>query len=362
MADLPSKQVVLAIDDEPENLLLLKRPISKAGHVLLTADSAHEALKILSEKNVDVILLDWMMPKTSGIEFLKIIRAEKKWRMIPVIMITARDSVDDIKEGLKSGANDYISKPFDRTELVARVNAAVRERVLSKNLEIANCDLARRNEFIRDMFGKYISDEVVEALLNEKENFNPDGDRRNVSIVMSDLRRFSEIAEKLKPEEVLVLLNNYFEEMINAVVRHNGIIADFIGDGMMILFGAPIIRKDDPQRATLCAFEMQNAMVKVNKKNSEAGLPRLLMGIGIDTGEVVAGNIGSNLRLKYGVVGSPVNLSSRVESCTVGGDVLVTRRHADMLGKVAVIKNEREVTLKGFDNPVAICQVVEPSP
>lgn len=359
MADLPSKQVVLAIDDEPENLLLLKRPISKAGHILLTAESAEEALKILAEKNVDVILLDWMMPKMSGIEFLKKMRTQKEWRMIPVIMITARDSVDDIKEGLKSGANDYISKPFDRTELVARVNAAVRERVLSKDLEIANCDLAKRNGFIRDMFGKYISDEVVEALLNEKENIDPNGDRRRVTIVMSDLRRFSYIADKLKPEEVLVLLNNYFEEMIEAVMRHNGIIADFIGDGMMILFGAPIIRKDDPQRATLCAFSMQKAMEQVNKKNGETGLPQLMMGIGIDTGEVVAGNIGSNLRLKYGVVGSPVNLSARVESCTVGGDILVTRRHADLLGNVAVIKDEKEVMLKGFDNPVAICQVVE---
>src|SRR6185369_15972615 len=147
---------------------------------------------------------------------------------------------------------------------------------------------------------------------------------RRVTIMMSDLRAFTAVSERLGPEQVVHMLNRYLGAMAEIILRYQGTIDEFIGDAILAIFGAPVTRGDDARRALSCALAMQLALEVVNQENAKEGLPALEMGIAIHTGEVVVGNIGSDRRAKYGVVGPPVNIAGRIESYSVGGQVLIS--------------------------------------
>jgi PAS domain S-box-containing protein len=176
-----------------------------------------------------------------------------------------------------------------------------------------------RNRFIRETFGRYLTDEVVSTLLDSPSGLQMGGEKRKVTMLMADLRGFTSLSERMDPKWVVSILNRYFSNMVTIVKKYGGTIDEFIGDAMFVLFGAPTWRDDDAQRAVACAVEMQLAMAAVNEQNRIDGLPDVEMGIGLHTGQVIVGNIGSAERLKYGVVGSHVNLTSRIQSFTVGG-------------------------------------------
>src|SRR5579883_3433245 len=183
--------------------------------------------------------------------------------------------------------------------------------------------VARSVADMRRTFGRYLTDEVVASLLETPGGLTLGGERRKVTILISDLRGFSAISERLPPEQVVTILNLYLGTMSDTITRYSGTINEFIGDGIFVMFGAPIYREDDSERAVACAIAMQSAMVEVNRQNQQLGLPALEMGIGIHTGEVVDGNIGSQRRAKYTVIGNHVNLAARIESYTVGGQILI---------------------------------------
>src|SRR5262249_47982148 len=153
---------------------------------------------------------------------------------------------------------------------------------------------------------------------------------RKLTIMMSDLRGFTATAERLKPEQVLGLLNNYLGTMADIIVHHQGTIDEFIGDAILVIFGAPLSHPDDARRAVACAIAMQQAMKGINEQNARAGLPAIEMGIALNTGEVIVGNIGSQKHIKYGVVGSHVNLTARIESNTAGGQILISQTTLDL--------------------------------
>jgi adenylate cyclase len=162
----------------------------------------------------------------------------------------------------------------------------------------------------------------------------------------------------MNPEDVVEILNIYLGEMTEIIHAYDGTIDEFIGDGILIVFGAPIVHEDDALRAVGCALAMQLRMDHVNARLTERGFPTLEMGIGINTGEVVVGNIGSQMRAKYGVVGSAVNLTSRIESFTVGGQVLVSERTLKDAGDGLRVNRTMEVPMKGFAHPVPIFEIV----
>ena len=170
-------------------------------------------------------------------------------------------------------------------------------------------DVERRNRFIRETFGRYLTDEVVDTLLELPGSLHIGGEKRKVTMMMADLRGFTSLSERLAPKWVVAILNRYLSTMVKVIKQYGGTIDEFIGDAIFVLFGAPVWREDDAQRAVACAVAMQLAMTSVNEQNKEEDLPDLEMGIGIHTGQVVVGNIGSLERMKYGVVGSHVNLS-----------------------------------------------------
>ena len=210
---------------------------------------------------------------------------------------------------------------------------------------------------IRTYFSRYLTDAVVKSLLETPEGLKLGGDRRKVTIMMCDLRGFSTISEKMPPEKVVEILNVFLGTMTDAIAPYQGTIDEFIGDAILVLFGAPIYREDDAARAVASAIAMQLAMRSVNEKLTQMQLPEIAMGIGINTGEVVAGNIGSQSRAKYAVVGNHVNLTARIESYTVGGQILISEATYKEVEDIAKTNGSMEVEPKGVSQPISIYDI-----
>ena len=215
-----------------------------------------------------------------------------------------------------------------------------------------------RNRFIRETFGRYLTDEIVTTLLESPTGLHMGGEKRNVTMLMSDLRGFTALSERLAPKRVVAILNCYFATMIKVIKEYEGTIDEFIGDAIFVLFGAPTWREDDAQRAVACGVAMQLAMESVNEYVRREDLPEVEMGIGIHTGQVVVGNIGSPERMKYGVVGSHVNLTSRIQSYTTGGQILISETTRKELGSVVRVGKRMEIKAKGIAQPVTLCEVL----
>jgi adenylate cyclase len=221
-----------------------------------------------------------------------------------------------------------------------------------------NKELERRNEFIRKTFGRYTSDEIVETLLDMPDGLKLGGEKREVTILMSDLRGFTALAERLEPSEVVALLNHYLSAMVEPIQQRGGTIDEIIGDAILVLFGAPVAMDEGARRAVLCALEMQKAMTRVNEYNLQRGWPEIEMGIALHTGDVVVGNIGSTKRSKYGVVGRTVNLTARIESFSVGGQIIVSPALMQAAGQGLVLGEEVEVHAKGMQQALLCRQLL----
>jgi adenylate cyclase len=313
---------------------------------------------MIRREDFDLVLLDVMMPGISGIDVLTSVRKQLSESDLPIIMATARDASEDIVAALKLGANDYVTKPLDFPVVLARVHAQLTLKRQKEQIQKMAEDLEVRNRFIQNTFGRYLSDEIVSSLLESPEGLKLGGESRTVTIVMSDLRGFTAVSERLGPEQVVSLLNLYLGVMADIIMRYNGTIDEFIGDAILAIFGAPMQREDDAARGLACAVAMQNAMTEVNHANAERGLPRIEMGVAIHTGEVVVGNIGSHKRAKYGVVGPPVNLAGRIESYTVGGQILVSEAAIEAAGRDMVRVGERlSIVAKGSKEPIAVYEL-----
>ncbi|MGB8992837.1 MAG: adenylate/guanylate cyclase domain-containing protein [Desulfobaccales bacterium] len=211
-----------------------------------------------------------------------------------------------------------------------------------------NEQLERRNQFIRETFGRYTSDDIVGVLLDMPEGLKLGGEKRQVTLLMSDLRGFTALVERLEPTVVVALLNHYLSAMVEIIQRYSGTVDEIIGDAIFVLFGAPLVMPDAAQSAVRCALEMQKAMLEVNEYNLKQGWPEIEMGIALHTGEVVVGNIGSTKRSKYGVVGRAVNLTARIESFTVGGQVLVSPTLIHAADQGLILGDEVKVHAKGM--------------
>ncbi len=215
----------------------------------------------------------------------------------------------------------------------------------------------KQKEFIRSTFGRYLTTEVVNKLLESKDGLELGGQARHLTLMMSDLRGFTALTANMPPEKVISFLNRYLGQMVDILVRHRGVIDEIIGDGILAFFGAPEPMEDHTLGAVACALEMQTAMVQINAANRHDGLARLEMGIAVHTGKVVVGNIGSKTRSKYGAVGSEVNFTGRMESYTVGGQILVSQAVKEILAEQLIIKEHLSVQMKGMPEPVDLYDI-----
>jgi class 3 adenylate cyclase len=221
----------------------------------------------------------------------------------------------------------------------------------------AMVDGLRQREVIRNAFGRYVSPEVARAVLESPDGLALGGRKREITVLMSDLRGYTRFAEHGDPAGVMEVLNDYLGRMADIVIAHGGTINEFIGDAIFAVYGAPIEHPDHAERAAATALAMQHALDALNQVNIARGRPRFEMGIGINTGEAVVGNIGSEQRTKYAVVGAAVNLAARVEGCTIGGQILLTASTLRYLGPLADVAPPVHVELKGLDAPVALYEL-----
>ena len=263
----------------------------------------------------------------------------------------------DINEGCEIGmlatAFTDMAKDLESTYLkLEKYNTSLEQLVEERTVQ-----LKRKNELIRQMFGRYLSDEIVDALLETETGLALGGERREITILTSDLRGFTARSNKLPPEKVINILNLYLAAMADVIAEHHGIINEFLGDGILVFFGAPIARENDPERAVACAIAMQLAMNAVNEDLRLRGIPPLAMGIGINTGDVIVGNIGSEKRTHYSAIGHNVNLTYRIESYTVGGQVFISEATFQKVEEIVTIWSEKTVNPKGIKQAVNIYEV-----
>ncbi len=340
---------ILVVDDEPDLAPLIRqkfrRQIREGSLEFAIAHDGIEALERLEESpEIDVVLTDLNMPRMDGLTFLS--KMADAGGVRKAIVVTAYGDMENIRTAMNRGAFDFLTKPIDLEDL---------EITIGKATEIVKRE--RTAALVRETFGRYLSDSVVSTLLDNPDGVKLGGEKRVVTIMMSDLRGFSIVSERLPPEKVVDLLNIYLGKMADVITAFSGTIDEFIGDGILAVFGAPVLGENDALHAVACAVAMQLAMDDVNQELVTRGFQPLEMGIGINTGEVVVGNIGSQTRTKYGVVGSHVNLTSRIESFTVGGQILISERTLKDAGPGIDVHRSFEARMKGFVDPVQVFEI-----
>ncbi|MCR5399023.1 MAG: PAS domain S-box protein [Lachnospiraceae bacterium] len=243
-----------------------------------------------------------------------------------------------------------ISDITELTQMRDAVSAMNKINNLNKQLEI-------RNKVLQETFGRYLSDEVVDEILNSPDGWKLGGQKKTLTIMLTDLRGFTALCERMPAKDLIDMLNHYFGEMYVDISKYNGTLIEFLGDGMLVIFGAPIHDDAHASNALAAAISMQNRMASINKWNEEHGYDPLEMGIGINTDEVILGNTGAERRIKYGVMGSAVNLTARIESYSTGRQILVSQNTLEMIDADVKITDSFEASPKGVKKPVKISLV-----
>lgn len=252
--------------------------------------------------------------------------------------------------GIKVGVIAVLSDISELTELRDAVKAMQRIQQLNSQLEL-------RNKLLSETFGRFLSDEIVRQLLDTPDGLLLGGKKRTLTIMMSDLRGFTAMSEQMEPQSLIAMLNHYLGAMTEVIQQYNGTIIEFIGDGILAIFGAPVASDHHASDAVAAAVAMQMQMEVINTWNTGRGYPILEMGIGINTGEVIVGNIGSEKRTKYGVVGSHVNLCGRIESYTIGGQILISPLTRSMVQCDLEVAQEMEVYPKGVKGALTLSRI-----
>ncbi len=254
------------------------------------------------------------------------------------------------EKGKKVGVIAVISDLTEIDELRDAVKAMKRIQKLNQQLEI-------RNKLLKSTFGRYLSDDIVKQILETPHGLELGGKKAVVTIMMSDLRGFTAMCERMNPQDLTRALNHYFQEMYEEISQYKGTLVEFLGDGLFVIFGAPIEAENHASDAVACAVGMQSRMDDINRWNEANGFEPFAMGIGINTGEVVIGNIGSDRRTKYGVMGANVNLAGRVESYTTDGQILISPSTREAVLAELTVAHEFPVTPKGVKEEIVISEI-----
>jgi len=252
---------------------------------------------------------------------------------------------------------DCLSRPyaFSKEELgIFSVIAA--EAAMSFDNARSHEELSRRI-IERQALERFLSGSIVEKILANPDQIHLGGENQTATIMFTDIRGFTRMAEKMEPQQVVELLNEYFTEMTDLIFENGGTLDKYLGDGIMAVFGAPITKPDDPARSVKTAIEMQRAMARLNRDWEARGQPALRAGIGVNTGAVTAGNIGSTKRMDYTVIGDAVNLASRLCANAAGGQILVSESTFAQLGGSRPAKKLEPIRVKGRDTPVEVYEI-----
>ncbi|MDY6805660.1 MAG: ATP-binding protein [Cyanobacteriota bacterium] len=336
---------ILIVDDEPVNLQVLINHLSLENYALELASNGMEALAAIDNGlEPDIILLDVMMPKMTGLEVCKKIREKFPPTELPILMLTAKTQVNDLVEGLAAGANDYLTKPISKKELLAR---------LKIHLELSNINTAYSRFVPRQLLHFLRKTSIIDVKLG-------DNIQQEMSILFSDIRDFTTISERMTPAENFRFINAYLSRMEPTIVENNGFIDKYIGDAIMALFGNSA---DDALKAALAMLQELN---DYNNTRGRPGRPQIRIGIGINTGQLMLGTVGGAKRMDGTVISDAVNLASRIESLTkyYGVSLLISENTFAQLEnpKQYAIRMLDRVTVKGKSEAVIVYEAFDADP
>ncbi|MGF1452546.1 MAG: adenylate/guanylate cyclase domain-containing protein [Opitutales bacterium] len=359
----PRSETILVIDDDPQLLRLVATTLRFNGFDVETALDGETGLEAARQLQPALVLLDIELENgLDGYETCRRLKAESTTDGAAVVFMTGFARTADKVQGFELGAVDYITKPFDHSELLARLRTHLHVQRLQRNLATANAKLSRAYDTLRGVFGRFVSAEIVSQVLEAPHGLDLGGQEREVSLLTSDLRGFTRLCEHLAPSEVMTLLNRYLERMLAEVDASQGIVLEIVGDALFVLFGAPLSLPNHAEAAIACALRMQLALNAFNEEGAASGQPVLEMGIGIHSGNAVVGNLGSAQRTKYGAVGLGPNLAGRIESCTCGGQVFASQATLDRLSAEVVLGERDSISPKGVEREIAIAEVLALGP
>ena len=334
---------LLVIDDNKVMRLLLARGLEQQGHSVAMAEGGRRGLEMLRSEHFDLVLLDIQMPEMDGYQVLKTIVSDLSLREIPVIMTSALDEIDGVAHCVEMGAEDYLFKPLNPILLRARINASLEKKRLRD----------RQKELIR----KFAASEVADDLM--AKGFSLGGQMIEATVMFSDIRGFTTITESQPASDTIELLNNYYSLMFEAINGQGGVVNQIVGDGIMALFGAPAPLENAPCAAVCAALEMIEMIDLYSQQQVAAGKMPVRIGVGIATGQVIAGYTGTMTRATYTCVGDTVNLAARLENYTktVGQPILIDENTRGALGEELPVIEYGPAELKGKSQPVNVYSV-----
>lgn len=325
------------------------------------------------------IIFDYNTEKECEFKSLEIIQGQSAYAGVPVIFIVNERDTETDEECYKRGAVIVISKPLNNSSMMRIKRMASQyekgrnyeiilqrqtsELSMARQIKMLNEQLEKRNEILHQVFGRYFSSEITDVILENPEGASIGGEKKIVTVMMADLRSFTPIAEMLAADELTDMINFFLGRMTEIIFKWSGSVIEFIGDAILAVFGAPIELEYSEYNAVKAALEMQKAMQDVNIYNNEKGYPTLKMGIGINKGEVFIGNIGSDRMMRYNVMGNTVNLASRIETVSAGGQILISKESIEELinskDTDINIKNEMVIDVKGISKKITVYEIAD---
>jgi adenylate cyclase len=334
---------LLVVDDNKVNRLLLGRSLEQQGHTIEMAENGRQALEMMQAKPFDLVLLDIEMPEMDGYQVLERATADLRLRDIPIIITSALEEVDSVVKCIEMGAEDYLTKPVNPVLLKARIGASLEKK--------------RLRDQQRELIKKFATSEVASDL--ETSGFSLGGKFIEATVMFSDIRSFTTIAESQTPAETIELLNTYYTLMFEAISDQGGVVNQMVGDGLMSIFGAPLVQADHCERAVKASLDMIDMIRLLNMDRLAEGKAEIRIGIGIASGQVIAGYTGTTRRATYTCVGDTVNLAARLESHTkvVGKPILIDTTTQSALSAGIKVNPEGTYQLKGKTLEVQVFSV-----
>ena len=366
---------VLVVDDDPVNRSMLSRSLEADGHEVTTVGSGAEALELAGSQEFDVVLLDVVMPEMDGYQVLERLKIDPELRHLPVVMVTAVDDVASAVRCIELGADDYLSKPVDPVLLGARVRAGLTKkrlhdlqrrhveevdrlnRRLEARVDEQMAELVRTGELKR-----FLPHQVAEGLLAGRLTSDGGFERRKLTFLFADMVGFTDLSDTLAPEELSDVLNEYLREMAAVAVEHGGTLDNFIGDGIMVLFGAPARVDESTQAlaAVRAAFDMRERVEALSAATRARGIPAdLKVRVGVNTGHCTVGVFGSDVLRAYKAVGFEVNVAARLQSDAEPGIPLVGFRTYALVKDRVRAEQREPLSVKGAARPVEAWNILE---
>jgi adenylate cyclase len=362
---------VLAVDDQPANLRLLEAVLSPRGYQVLTATSGEQGLALLEDGEVDLVLLDVVMPGFDGYEVCRRIRATPRTAYLPVVMITASGDQQRLA-ALEAGADDFVTKPFDQAELLARVASLARIKHYHDTIERQAGELAAWNSELESRVATgiaelertnrlrhFLAPQLVDVVIGDQQLL--ESHRREIVVVLCDFHGFTPFAETSEPEEVMGVLREYHDVVGRRVHDHGGTLERFTGDGVMVFFNDPVPCDDAADRAVRMALEIGAEVKELSQRWQRYG-HTLTHRSGIAQGYATLGRIGFPGRFDYAAIGSVTNLAARL--CDGGDDweVRVSDRVLACLDDRAESELIGDLRLRGFSRPVRVHNITAFAP